>query len=277
VGFKPRLKTYMIKAVREAKIHTRWISPNHNYEEALLAFVDAILEPGADNPFLQDFRQFQGLVAYYGALNSLSQVVLKIAAPGVPDFYQGTEIWDFSLVDPDNRRPVDYGKRIALLKELKLKEARSPVKLFARLLSQWQDGAIKLFVTSRALKFRRTQPQLFLEGDYLPLMSRGPRRRQIVAFARRWNESWILAVVPRLLSQMAAPGHPPLGPSVWGEEKLLLPPGAPKVWEDVFCRTLLRISPRGPDPALPLAEVFQHLPVALLTGVGSSDELTQKP
>jgi (1->4)-alpha-D-glucan 1-alpha-D-glucosylmutase len=270
-GIKPRLKNYLIKAVREAKVHTRWISPNHDHEEALLAFMDAILEPGTDNPFLQDFRQFQGQVAYYGALNSLSQVVLKIAAPGVPDFYQGTEIWDFSLVDPDNRRPVDYGKRSALLKELKLKEARSPVKLFARLLSRWQDGAIKLFVTSRALKFRRAHLALFLEGDYLPLWSRGPRRQHLVAFARRRGASWVLAVAPRLLSQMTVLDHAPLGPSVWGEERLFLPPGAPKVWEDVFCQTTLRISPRRPEPALPLAEVFRYLPVALLTGVGSGE------
>ena len=124
-GFKARLKAYTIKAAREAKVHTRWIATNHDHEAALLAFVDAILEPGADNQFLRDFQQFQEQVAYYGALNSLAQVVLKIAAPGVPDFYQGTETWDFSLVDPDNRRPVDYRKRLALFKELKSQETES--------------------------------------------------------------------------------------------------------------------------------------------------------
>jgi len=266
-GLKERLQAYMIKAAREAKVHTRWIATNPDHEEALLAFVDAILEPGPDNRFLEDFQQVQPQVAYYGALNSLSQVVLKIASPGVPDFYQGTETWDFSLVDPDNRRPVDYQKRLALFKELKRKDAKSPAALLPRFLSRWQDGAIKLFVTMRALNFRRAHPELFLEGDYLPLMSRGKRNRHIVAFARRRGEAWVLAVVPRLCSQLAASAQPPLGPAVWGKEGLLLPPGAPGVWENVFTRATLRVSPGGPAPALPLAEVFRHLPVALLAGV----------
>jgi (1->4)-alpha-D-glucan 1-alpha-D-glucosylmutase len=266
-GLKERLKAYMVKAAREAKVHTRWIATNHDHEEALLAFVDAILEPEADNRFLEDFQQVQQQVAYYGALNSLSQVVIKVASPGVPDFYQGTETWDFSLVDPDNRRPVDYQKRLALFKELKRQEAKSPAALLPRLLSRWQDGAIKLFVTMRALNFRRAHPELFQEGDYLPLMSRGKRNRHIVAFARRRGGSWVLAVVPRLCSQLAAPGQPPLGPAVWGKEGLSLPPGAPGVWENVITRATLRVSPGGSPPALPLAEVFRQLPVALLAGV----------
>jgi (1->4)-alpha-D-glucan 1-alpha-D-glucosylmutase len=266
-GLKERLKAYMIKAAREAKVHTRWIATNSDHEEALLAFVDAILEPGTDNRFLADFQQLQPQLAYYGALNSLSQVVLKTASPGVPDFYQGTETWDFSLVDPDNRRPVDYQKRLALFKELKRKVGRAPTALLERLLSQWQDGAIKLFVTMKALNFRRAHPELFQEGDYLPLMSRGKRNRHLVAFARRRGEAWVLAVVPRLCSQLGAPAQPPLGPAVWGKEGLALPPGAPEAWENVFSRASLRVAPGGGAPALPLAEVFRHLPVALLAGV----------
>jgi (1->4)-alpha-D-glucan 1-alpha-D-glucosylmutase len=266
-GLKERLKAYMIKAAREAKVHTRWIATNHDHEAALLAFVDAILEPGTDNRFLDDFQQLHQQVAYYGALNSLSQVVLKIASPGVPDFYQGTETWDFSLVDPDNRRPVDYKKRLALFKELRRKEAKSPAALLPRLLSRWQDGAIKLFVTMRALNFRRSHPELFQEGDYLPLMSRGKRNRHLVAFARRRGEAWVLAVVPRVCSQLATSAQPPLGPAIWGKEGLPLPPGAPGVWENVFTRATLRVSPGGAAPALPLAEVFRQLPVALLAGV----------
>ncbi len=266
-GFKARLKAYTIKAAREAKVHTRWIATNHDHEEALLAFVDAILEPAADNQFLQDFQQFQEQVAYYGALNSLAQVVLKIAAPGEPDFYQGTETWDFSLVDPDNRRPVDYRKRLALFKELKSQETKAPGALFGRLLSRWQDGTIKLFVTAKALNFRRDKPALFREGDYLPLMSRGISRRHIIAFARRRGEAWVLAVVPRLCSRLAAPGTPPLGVTVWGREGLPLPVGAPEVWENVLTRATLRVSHEGLEPALSLAGIFQHLPVALLAGV----------
>jgi (1->4)-alpha-D-glucan 1-alpha-D-glucosylmutase len=276
VGFKERLKNYMVKAAREAKVYTRWIAPDHDHEEALLAFVDAVLELAPGNRFLRDFQQFQEQVAYFGALNSLSQVVLKLVSPGVPDFYQGTEIWDFSLVDPDNRRPVDYEKRRALLKELQQKEARSPAALWPRLLSQWQDGAIKLFVTAKALNFRRSQAALFREGDYLPLMSRGTRSPHLIACARRKGQVWTLAVVPRLLSQLTPAGQPPLGPGVWGEEELSLPAGAPGVWENVFTGDLIRRSPGRRDQGLPLAEIFRHLPVALLTDLGRPDELTPR-
>jgi (1->4)-alpha-D-glucan 1-alpha-D-glucosylmutase len=271
-GVKIRLKAYLVKAAREAKVHTRWIAPDFDHEEALMAFVDAILEPTPDNLFLKDFMEFQAQVAYFGFLNSLSQVVLKIASPGIPDFYQGTEIWDFSLVDPDNRRPVDYQKRIDLLKELKNKEARSLGALLPRLLSGWRDGAIKLFITARALNFRRTQPALFLEGDYQPLVSRGKWSRHLVAFARRRGENWVLAVVPRLCSQLTPAGTPPLGHEVWGKDGLSLPPGAPKVWENVLSRATIRVSPGRSAPVLPLAEVFRSLPVALLAGVGASGE-----
>jgi (1->4)-alpha-D-glucan 1-alpha-D-glucosylmutase len=272
LDFKKRLKAYLIKAIREAKVYTRWIAPNPDHEEALLAFVDAILEPSAETPFLPDFQQFQEQVAYFGALNSLSQVVLKIAAPGVPDFYQGTEMWDFSLVDPDNRRPVDYQRRTTLLKELQQKEARSPLRLFDRLLAQWQDGAIKLFVTYKALNFRRAHLALFQEGDYLPLKGKGPGVQRLVAFARRRGQDWALAVVPRFYTHLAAPSRPPLGRAVWGEELLPLPAGAPKVWENALTRASVTTAHGKSGPALSLAEIFQHLPVGLLTGMGTSQK-----
>jgi (1->4)-alpha-D-glucan 1-alpha-D-glucosylmutase len=265
-GFKERLKAYMIKAAREAKVHTRWIAPDLDHEEALLAFVGAVLEPQTENGFLKDFRSFQETVAWFGALNSISQVVLKVVSPGIPDFYQGSEIWDFSLVDPDNRRPVDYDRRRALLKELQHLEAKSPATLWPRLLYRWRDGAVKLFVTAKALKCRREHTALFREGEYLPLMSRGARRRHLIACARRRGGSWVVAVVPRLISQLTGVGQPPLGPVVWGKERLPLPPGAPEVWQDVFTGEALSGSGGGADPALPLAGVFRHLPVALLTG-----------
>jgi (1->4)-alpha-D-glucan 1-alpha-D-glucosylmutase len=266
LGFKERLKAYLIKAAREAKVFTRWIDPDPNHEHALSAFVDAILEPSPDNQFLQDFQEFQVQVAYFGALNSLSQTLLKIVAPGIPDFYQGTEIWDFSLVDPDNRRPVDYQKRLALFKELQQKEARSPATLLFRLLSRWRDGAIKLFVTYKALNFRRRLPELFGEGEYLPLESSGKLDRHIVACARRRAESWVVAVVPRFCSQLTPAGKPPLGP-VWGTEILPLPAGAPEVWENIFTQATIRVAPGNSLRGLPLAEIFRSLPLALLAGL----------
>lgn len=260
-----RLKAYVIKAAREAKVYTRWIATDPGHEEALLTFVDAILD-SANREFLKDFFQFQAQVAYFGCLNSLSQVVLKVASPGIPDFYQGTEIWDFSLVDPDNRGPVDFQQRSNLLKELKQREARPLKALFPRLLSRWQDGAIKLFVTYKALNFRKSQPELFREGDYLPLTGRGRWQRHLVACARRQGANWVLAVVPRLCSQLTSAGTPPLGPPVWGEAVLPLPAGAPAVWENIFTRDTLRAAGGKGSPALPLAGVFQYLPVALLAG-----------
>jgi (1->4)-alpha-D-glucan 1-alpha-D-glucosylmutase len=266
-----RLKAFAVKAAREAKIYTRWIAPNSDHEEALSAFVDAILEPVPDNHFLENFQQFQEQVAYFGFLNSLSQVVLKVASPGIPDFYQGTEIWDFSLVDPDNRRPVDYQKRIAMLKELKQKETRSTGLPLRELLSRWQDGAIKLFVTYKALNFRRMHPELFLEGDYLPLETRGKSNRHVVAFARRRGENWVLAVVPRLCSQLTPSGTPPLGPDLWGEEILPLPPEAPEIWENVFTRATLKVLPDRSNLALSMAEIFRDLPVAQLAGIRTTE------
>ncbi|MEJ2671329.1 MAG: malto-oligosyltrehalose synthase [Deltaproteobacteria bacterium] len=265
-NLKNRLEAYVIKAAREAKVYTRWIAPDCDHEDALLAFVDAILKPSPDNRFLKDFNQFQAQLAYFGALNSLSQVVLKIASPGIPDFYQGTEIWDFSLVDPDNRRPVNYQKRLALFKELKQKESRARKTLQSRLLQRWQDGAIKLFITSKALNFRRTHPELFLEGEYLPLHGQGKSARHLVAFARRRGENWVLAVTPRLCSQLTPAGTPPLGAAVWQNDSLSLPSGAPEKWENVFFPDTIRVSPGSSGPELPLAAIFRHLPVALLAG-----------
>ena len=135
-----------------------------------------------------------------------------------------------------------------------------------RLLSRWQDGGIKLFITAKALNFRRMQPRLFLEGDYLPLKIRGKRNRHLVAFARRHDENWVLAVVPRLCSQLVPAGTLPLGPKVWEKDALSLPPEAPQVWENVLSRATLRVSPGKSNPVLPLAEIFRSLPVALLAG-----------
>ena len=166
-AFVERIGAYMIKAVREAKAHTSWINPDAAYEDALLKFVSALLTPRQRNVFVQDLERFEKLVAYRGALNSLSQTLLKIAAPGVPDFYQGTEIWDLSLVDPDNRRPVDFALRRKMLDELKAAIAAQGgnlAPLARRLLDAWPDGRAKLYLTHLALNYRRRHGQLFAEA-----------------------------------------------------------------------------------------------------------------
>ena len=169
--FRDRLLAFIAKAAREAKQFTSWLSPNESHERALRQFTSDILDPSAHRRFLPDFRRFQSRIAFHGALNSLSQVLLKIASPGNPDFYQGLELWDFSMTDPDNRRPVDFQRRAGLLESLQ-RPALQHLQL-ASLLHNWTDGRIKLFLTARALEFRRRHPKLFLEGDYLPLYAGG--------------------------------------------------------------------------------------------------------
>src|SRR5579864_9392095 len=156
-----RIQMYMQKALHEAKLHTSWISPNAAYDEAVQNFVAKVLQPSADNTFLEDFRQFQAPIAQAGMWNSLSQTVLKIASPGVPDFYQGNELWSFQLVDPDNRDPVDFERRRKMLSKLRGKKDADTAALMDRLMSSPCDGAIKLFITHRALSFRRDHKELF--------------------------------------------------------------------------------------------------------------------
>jgi (1->4)-alpha-D-glucan 1-alpha-D-glucosylmutase len=270
--FRERLRAYMLKAVREAKVHTGWLEPDEAYEGALLAFVDRILEPGPENRFLQDFLAFQPFVAYYGALNSLTQVLLKIASPGVPDFYRGTELWDFSLVDPDNRRPVDFGLRAALLAALQERKD-DPRGLAAALLAGWRDGRVKLYLTWRALRFRRNHRRLFTAGDYLPVVAAGRERDHVCAFARRLERTWALVAAPRLCVRLVGgePGPegvpplvPPLGEAVWGATTLLLPPGAPEGWRNVLTGEQA-VARHG---TLPLADLLCSFPVALLHGEG---------
>ena len=264
--FRNRLHDYLIKAAREAKVHTRWISPHLEHEQALKAFLSAILREAADNAFFQDVQKFQARLAFWGALNSLSQVLLKTVSPGVPDFYQGTEIWNLSLVDPDNRRPVDFHQRAELLKHLKRQEKKGLRALIQELLAHWETGGIKLFITYKALNFRRRHLDLFLHGDYLPLTAAGEREGHLVALARRHDSRWALAAAGRFFSRLSPSGEFPLGEEVWGETALLLPPEAPSEWRQVFTGVDLTTVPGSQNRSLPLKEVFKDLPVALLYG-----------
>jgi (1->4)-alpha-D-glucan 1-alpha-D-glucosylmutase len=264
--FKERLKSYLIKAAREAMVHTRWVSPQPDHENALLAFVDAILEESGNQEFLNDFLGLQSRLAYFGAMNSLSQLLLKISSPGLPDFYQGTELWDFSLVDPDNRRPVDFARRTRLLKKLRQQEKKGRPALVADLLSNWQDGRLKLYVTYQALKWRRNNPELFRQGAYLPLTVQGKRRNQALALARHQANDWVLAVAGRFFTRITPIGQPPIGQEVWGHSKVILPPEAPVAWEDIFTGKVCEAKQSATLKHLPLQKVLQHLPVAFLSG-----------
>ncbi|OPZ74718.1 MAG: Maltooligosyl trehalose synthase [Firmicutes bacterium ADurb.Bin456] len=205
-SFRDRLETYSVKAAREAKLHTSWLNPREAYERALREFISAILESSPGNPFLLDFLEFQRTCAYFGALNALSQVLLKIASPGVPDFYQGTELWSFSLVDPDNRRPVDFRKRVSLLDSLQKEEAGGRADLARKLLANWKDGRVKLYLTYKALHLRRSLGRLFENGVYVPVGVAGARYGHVCAFIRRLENNWVLAAAPRLVARLMAAG-----------------------------------------------------------------------
>jgi (1->4)-alpha-D-glucan 1-alpha-D-glucosylmutase len=262
-GFKERLKVYALKAAREAKIFTGWQSPDTEYEGALTAFLDDIIQ-GSNTEFMEDFLLFEKRIAYYGALNSLAQVLLKLTSPGVPDFYQGTELWDFSLVDPDNRRPVDFKQRTGLLEGLMQQESQGQQPLGKQLLEHWEDGRIKLYVIYKALNARRTAQTLFQDGDYIPLRTKGRRQEHICAFVRRLGDTWSLTVVPRLLTRLVPVGTPPVSRQVWGDDRLLLPKDAPERWYNVFTGEKLMIP--GTARELYLGDILYLFPIAFLTG-----------
>jgi len=262
--FKERLKAYMRKAVREAKVYTNWLSPNLEYENAIMMFLDSILEESEQNKFLEDFLPFQKRVAYYGALNSLAQVLLKITSPGIPDFYQGTELWDFSLVDPDNRRPIDFDRRINYLNEIIQKNAQDNQSLIQQLLSSWEDGRIKMYITCKALNLRKSWRDVFINGQYIPLQVIGKKAKHLCAFARCQDEKWVMVVVPRLLNKLVTADTLPLGNIKWGEEQLILHKDSPERWLNVFTGENLNISENG---ELMISSMFSICPVALLKGI----------
>jgi (1->4)-alpha-D-glucan 1-alpha-D-glucosylmutase len=196
-----RIQAYMAKALNEAKLNTSWIRPNEDWLGAMRDFVAKILETSSKNKFLPNFFPVVEEIARLGAINSLTQTLLRLTSPGVPDIYQGNEIWDFSLVDPDNRRPVDYKHRREMLATIGKAKPEE-------LLQSWPDGRIKMFLTQRVLQFRREHADLFQSGNYLPLKASGNLADCCVSFARQWHDEWIVVIAPRLSSRI---GFPPVG------------------------------------------------------------------
>jgi (1->4)-alpha-D-glucan 1-alpha-D-glucosylmutase len=257
-----RLRGYLHKAFREAKLETSWINPNPRYEEAIGRFAGALLDARRSREFLHDFTAFQARVARFGAFNSLAQTLIKITAPGVPDFYQGTELWELSLVDPDNRRPVDFAVRRRLLDALvaEIEAAHDLAALARHLVKTWEDGRIKLYLIRQGLACRRERAALFQHGDYLPLEAAGPLAEHVCAFARVRAAEAALSVVPRLLARRWSE-DPPLGPDYWGRDsRVLVPPEAGRRFLNVLTGERLESDGKG----LGLDRVFASFPVALL-------------
>src|SRR6185437_6932797 len=242
-AYRLRVEAYMLKAAREAKMRTSWAAANAEYEDALLQFIRAALERREGNLFLADFCALNRRISPFGLLNGLSQTLLKLTAPGVPDVYQGNEVWDFSLVDPDNRRPVDYDLRRRLLDGLAATPAADPraravaARMHAGIPA---DPSCKLFLHVRVLELRRRDPELFQHGEYLPLKVTGRRAPHVCAFARRLEGRLAVVLAPRLYLKLMGAGRVsdegqpclPLGVEVWADTAVQLPAGG--------CGTLLR-------------------------------------
>jgi (1->4)-alpha-D-glucan 1-alpha-D-glucosylmutase len=251
-----RIQAYMAKALKEAKMNTSWIQPNEQWDAAMNEFVARVLDPSPKNKFLPSFLPMAEEIARLGAINSLAQVVLKLTVPGVPDIYQGNEIWDFSLVDPDNRRPVDYKRRREMLDSL---TGAAPEEL----LQNWPDGRIKLFLTQRLLRFRRDHAVLFQEGEYSPFTVRGTFADCCAAFVREHEGKWIAVVAPRLSSRV---GFPPIGEK-WKDTIVDLPQSLRREGaKEIFTGRDLRADEAG----LSVSEAMASLPFAVYTNQGAA-------
>jgi (1->4)-alpha-D-glucan 1-alpha-D-glucosylmutase len=265
--FAGRIKNHAIKAAREAKVNTSWISPNGFYEEAFTLFIDALLKEGPDSRFLDDFLPFQRAVSLYGMNNGLAQTLLKMTVPGVPDFYQGTELWYYRLVDPDNRESVDFEVRKSLLAKLKRQEDEMGLTALCRdLVAARRDGRIKLFVIRKTLTYRRDHRDLFGEGEYIPLETGGFRASHVCAFARRRRGAEVITCVPRLTATLVSdPWQVPVGHDVWNDTELYVPLAERGVlYRNLFTGETIETKGREGPATLALGEVLACFPVALL-------------
>ncbi|OGP14293.1 MAG: malto-oligosyltrehalose synthase [Deltaproteobacteria bacterium GWA2_54_12] len=266
-SFKDRMREHMIKAVREAKIHTAWLKPDKEYEDAFVRFMESCLDETKPNPFLDSFIPFQKKVAWYGMMNSLSQTLLKITCPGVPDFYQGTELWDFSMVDPDNRRPVDFSVRKMLLDDISARADIDMEGLIAELLKSPEDGRIKLFLMYMALNERKKRFELFNASPYMPLECEGEYSRNLVAFARTGEREASITIAARFLTSVVREGEYAIGEK-WGDTTVILPDELHGYeWKDAFTGQSI---PQGKE--IEAGEALGSFPVAFLVSSAIASE-----
>jgi (1->4)-alpha-D-glucan 1-alpha-D-glucosylmutase len=255
--YRERIEQYMIKASREGKRRTSWANPNAAYEDALMQFVRLSLERREGNPFPDEVAATAKRLARFGFVNSLAQTLLKLTTPGVPDIYQGNELWDFSLVDPDNRRPVDYERRRRMLAEIGSTE-------LAAMLDGIEDGRAKLHLIWKTLQFRREHQALFRDGSYLPLRTSGAHAAHLCAFARKLGDELAIVIVPRLVARLMGEREGwPLG-EVWGDTVIELPERSAPLGE--LHSQLTQEDLSNDSRALRASAVLARFPVALLSG-----------
>ncbi len=253
-----RVQAHLVKATREAMVHTRWTLPNQAHEDALQNFAARILSPD-NREFLKDFREFESKIAYFGMINGLSQALIKIAAPGVADFYQGSELWDLRLVDPDNRGPIDFTIRAGALQEIS--GAKEEIESLLRsLLDRWCDGGVKLFLIWRALRYRRELAPLFQEGEFLPLQVAGCNARNVISFVRRAGSKSVLVAVPRWFSQLPTGGQ--TLQFDWCDTQVVLPSGLPHRWRSILASGELQGRNQNDGTRVFARDLFQQFPVA---------------
>jgi len=265
-AFLDRFSEYMLKVVREAKVHTSWMNQNQAYEEAMRDFIRELL--GGDQQFLKDFIIFQRKIAWFGMLNSLSQLLLKLTVPGVPDIYQGNEIWRFCLVDPDNRRPVDFDKRMGLLDglgRLITDPSLSPASRLQELLQNPGDGRVKMYTLWKTLAYRQENPELFERGSYFPLAAAGAGKEHLCVFCRSLEQRNLLVAAPRLIARLLNKdvSRLPIGREVWGDTVISLPDQLRNL---CFVNILTgeQICGQEKDAGLAAADLFSQFPLALL-------------
>ncbi len=260
-AFRARVAGWLEKSVREAKRHSEWAAPNAAYEDACRDFLAHCLDPARAAPVAQELAAFAARIAPAGAINGLAQTLLRMTVPGVPDLYQGMEFWDFSLVDPDNRRPVDWAARVAALDD-----AGSP----AELLAAWRDGRLKQAVIARTLALRARAPSLFADGAYQRLRIDGPAAEHVVGFARSHQGRAVVVAATRLAAALldSAAGSlviPKVPATAWDGTTVVLPRlmhGRRLV--DVFDASARSAGTQGAGGRIAAAELFASLPVALL-------------
>jgi (1->4)-alpha-D-glucan 1-alpha-D-glucosylmutase len=249
-SFVERVQAYAVKAAREGKQQTSWLAPNEPYETGLKEFLDRLLDRKYSASFIEAFDAFARRAALIGALNSLGQLVLKAAMPGVPDFYQGTEFWDLAFVDPDNRRPVDFAARASAL------NAIGEPPDWRALASKWPDGRVKLALTRQLLALRQQLPGVFANGSYRPLAVVGPNRHEVVAFARLGEQNAVIVASGRLFGRATQGGRRWPPGQAWNASVLVEGFSA--------IHTVLAVGKTMTGPSLAAADLFDVLPIAVL-------------
>jgi len=259
-----RLENYMIKAVREAKVYTSWININAEYEQALINFIKRVLNSHPSHLFWKEFLPFQKELSLRGYINSVSQILLKITSPGVPDFYQGNELWKYSLVDPDNRTPVDYASYQQVFNEIKplLEREISDISVFFPL----ESGKLKLFIISALLNFRSNHSMLLKKGNYTPLFPIGEKADKIISFSRNFDNQTLITIVPRIFYDAVSKEKPfPVGEDIWADTQIIMPENLSQFcWQDILTKKY-----HHKTKVLKISDILDKMPVSVLISVKS--------